>query len=144
MHEGKVLHLMLCVHGSLPSAAHWNVLVPNSPCLIRARRRRPGTQWLYLCHHAVVRLNTLPCLHTPLHIRCHCVQALMATSLYLGRHAVVGAFTGAAEVVAEAARIMPVVVVCICADGVNSLLSGVLRGCGRQAWGAGLNLVGYW
>jgi MATE family multidrug resistance protein len=72
------------------------------------------------------------------------VQALMATSLYLGRHAVVGAFTGAAEVVAEAARIMPVVVVCICADGVNSLLSGVLRGCGRQAWGAGLNLVGYW
>jgi len=38
----------------------------------------------------------------------------------------------------------PQVALACVGDGFNALLGGVLRACGRQAWGAGLNLFSYW
>ncbi len=39
---------------------------------------------------------------------------------------------------------MPVLAASAVGDGLVAVLGGVLRGSGRQSWGAVLNLVGYW
>lgn len=48
------------------------------------------------------------------------------------------------QVVRTAAGVFPVLALTLPGDGLNCVLSGVLRGAGRQALGACLNLVTYW
>ncbi|GLI70070.1 hypothetical protein VaNZ11_014842 [Volvox africanus] len=72
------------------------------------------------------------------------MQLLLAGGLFVGRHLVARVFTGDAEVVYNMSRIMPALAASAVGDGLVAVLGGVLRGCGRQAWGAVLNLVGYW
>ncbi|GIL44098.1 hypothetical protein Vafri_1641 [Volvox africanus] len=72
------------------------------------------------------------------------MQLLLAGGLFMGRHLVARVFTGDKEVVYNVGRIMPAVAASAVGDGLVAVLGGVLRGCGRQTWGAVLNLVGYW
>ena len=52
-------------------------------------------------------------------------------------------FTDDMEVVDMVDSVIPVACVAIFEDGVNSVLNGIVRGCGRQAMGATLNLIGW-
>ncbi|GIL87424.1 hypothetical protein Vretifemale_15535 [Volvox reticuliferus] len=72
------------------------------------------------------------------------MQLLLAGGLFAGRHLVAQLFTWNTEVVYNVGRIMPVLAASAVGDGFVAVLGGVLRGCGRQTWGAVLNLVGYW
>jgi len=71
------------------------------------------------------------------------LQVLLACGVYLLRNNLATAFTSAPAVVELTALTAPVVALTVVADGLNSLLAGVLRGCGRQSWGACLNLISY-
>lgn len=51
---------------------------------------------------------------------------------------------GDEEVVRYTARMMPLIAVSIVFDGLQSVLSGVVRGCGRQKAGAYINLAAYY
>lgn len=41
-------------------------------------------------------------------------------------------------------RVIPIVAYMMIGDGMNACMSGVVRGCGQQAKGAGVNVVTYW
>ena len=69
--------------------------------------------------------------------------AMCAAGLLLGRRAV-RLLASSGAVVDVAARAMPVLSLTFVGDGVNAVLQGVLRGAGRQALGAALNLGAYW
>ncbi len=75
---------------------------------------------------------------------CVCVQAMFGSCMVLLRDHIPRAFTNAADVVALASHALAPVGMCVMGDGINAVLGGVLRGCGRQAWGAALTLIGYW
>ncbi|TVU16892.1 hypothetical protein EJB05_32895 [Eragrostis curvula] len=54
------------------------------------------------------------------------------------------AFSNVEEVVLYTARMMPILAVCFLFDSVQCVLSGVVRGCGKQKIGAFINLVAYY
>ncbi|KAL6853629.1 hypothetical protein ACP4OV_019658 [Aristida adscensionis] len=54
------------------------------------------------------------------------------------------AYSNAEEVASYTARMMPVLAVCILFDSMECVLSGVVRGCGRQKIGAYINLSDYY
>jgi len=64
---------------------------------------------------------------------------LITTSQHLGK-----AFTESAKVVEMVASIVPIMSAFVVCDGLQGVASGILRGCGRQSIGAGLNLMAYW
>jgi hypothetical protein len=64
---------------------------------------------------------------------------LMAGRQYLGR-----LFSSDAAVVALTATAVPPLAASLVGEGANTVLSGVMRGCGRQRIGAAVNLLTYW
>lgn len=72
------------------------------------------------------------------------LQACLVVALCLANKPLVSVFTRSAEVIQMTQGVIPVVAVTVVADGTNALMSGTLRACGRQSWGAALNLIGYW
>ena len=48
------------------------------------------------------------------------------------------------QVIDTAAAVLPILALSLFGDGMNCVLSGVLRGAGRQALGAALNLSTFW
>lgn len=50
----------------------------------------------------------------------------------------------APQVVAQSADTLLIVACAILGDGINCTLNGMLRGCGRQTLGAGLNVTSFW
>lgn len=73
-----------------------------------------------------------------------CSQALLAAVSLLGRSAIIAFFSNSPDVEQMLRRALPVVQVGFVADGVTAVMSGVLRGAGRQDLGAGLNLMTFW
>jgi MATE family multidrug resistance protein len=73
-----------------------------------------------------------------------CTQLLLVGVLVLGRHVIGALFTNIPEVLAMCAATFPLVSASMFGDGLNSTISGVLRGAGRQQLGAMLNLASYW
>lgn len=53
-------------------------------------------------------------------------------------------FTNDAAVIASCCTVLPLLAGLVFFDGVNAVVSGVLRGSGRQMLGAGINVIGYW
>ncbi len=53
-------------------------------------------------------------------------------------------FSNDEEVVDLVARVLPIICSFLLFDNIQGTSSGVLKGCGRQAMGAGVNLAGYW
>ncbi|GFH30761.1 multidrug and toxic compound extrusion protein, partial [Haematococcus lacustris] len=68
------------------------------------------------------------------------LAALIAT---FSRH-IVAFFCSDAAVMHIARGVVPILALNIVFDGVNVVLNGVLRACGRQALGARLQLCSYW
>ncbi|RCV06036.1 hypothetical protein SETIT_1G131100v2 [Setaria italica] len=64
--------------------------------------------------------------------------------MVLARNLLGYAYSNDEDVAKYAARVMPVLAVCILFDGLQTVLSGVVRGCGRQKLGAVINLVAYY
>ena len=71
-------------------------------------------------------------------------QLLLAAAAYTARAQLVAAFTHQPAVMALALRVVPILTLAFMGDGLNTVLSGVLRGAGRQMVGAAVNLAGYW
>ncbi|GLI58905.1 hypothetical protein VaNZ11_000687 [Volvox africanus] len=71
-------------------------------------------------------------------------QTLIGLAAYGASDQLVGLMTTEQEVLALTRQVMPVLAVCFIFDGQNVVLSSVLRGAGRQWFGAGCNLVGWW
>ncbi|TVU32466.1 hypothetical protein EJB05_24197, partial [Eragrostis curvula] len=65
-------------------------------------------------------------------------------ALVLARNLLGYAYSNDEEVARYAARVMPVLAVIILIEGLLSILSGVVRGCGRQRLGAIINLLSYY
>ena len=73
-----------------------------------------------------------------------CMQtAIVAGVLSVGPR-IVTLFCSDANVIASCVSVLPLLSVLMFFDGINSVASGVLRGAGRQALGAGINALGYW
>jgi MATE family multidrug resistance protein len=64
--------------------------------------------------------------------------------MVLVRHQWGYAYSNEEEVVRYTARMMPLIAVSLVFDGMQSVLSGVVRGCGRQKAGAYINLAAYY
>ncbi|KAG2495579.1 hypothetical protein HYH03_006179 [Edaphochlamys debaryana] len=73
-----------------------------------------------------------------------CIQLCIALLLFSGRHVVARAFTHQEDIVANVARVMPVIAFSAMGDGLVAVMGGILRGSGRQSLGALLNLCSYW
>ncbi|KAK3156632.1 hypothetical protein QOZ80_2AG0109820 [Eleusine coracana subsp. coracana] len=71
-----------------------------------------------------------------------CVSQVLV--MVLARNLFGYAFSNDAEVAKYAARAMPIVAVAILFNGQVDVLSGVVRGCGRQKLGAMINLAAYY
>lgn len=71
-------------------------------------------------------------------------SGVMCAAMYLFRDIMAAAFTSSAEVQAQLKRVLPVVVTTIVLDGQAAVLSGVLRGAGRQGLGATCSWLSYW
>lgn len=69
------------------------------------------------------------------------VQATLATGLSLGGRNLITLITSDPGVAALAAQTLPVLSVLVFFDGINAVLSGVLRGSGEQAVGAAISSV---
>jgi Na+-driven multidrug efflux pump len=41
-------------------------------------------------------------------------------------------------------QVLPLLALLMFTDGINAVMSGVLRGSGRQRLGATINILGYW
>ncbi|MEW5297746.1 MAG: hypothetical protein WDW36_000930 [Sanguina aurantia] len=67
-----------------------------------------------------------------------------AGSLLLLRNHVGAWFSGDPEVVLLTSQAVPTLAISLIGEGANTVLAGVLRGCGRQKIGATINLVMYW
>ncbi|KAK3156631.1 hypothetical protein QOZ80_2AG0109810 [Eleusine coracana subsp. coracana] len=72
------------------------------------------------------------------------VSASEGIVLLLVRDLLGYAYSDDEEVASYTARLMPVLAVQILIDGLQSILSGIIRGCGRQKLGAIINLVSYY
>lgn len=71
-------------------------------------------------------------------------MALSGGLLLLGREALGRVFSADAAVVALTAQAVPPLAASLVGEGANTVLAGVMRGCGRQKIGATVNLVTYW
>jgi hypothetical protein len=71
-------------------------------------------------------------------------MAVAALVLMAGRHLLGQLFSADAAVVALTATAVPPLAASLVGEGANTVLSGVMRGCGRQRIGALVNLVTYW
>ncbi len=71
------------------------------------------------------------------------VMAFFSVLLLLGRHRLGALFSADAGVVLLTAQAVPPLAVSLIGEGANTVLSGIMRGCGRQKIGATVNLVGF-
>jgi len=69
------------------------------------------------------------------------VMAFFSILLLLGRHQLGRLFSADAGVVLLTAQAVPPLAVSLIGEGANTVLSGIMRGCGRQKIGATVNLV---
>ncbi|GAB4817791.1 hypothetical protein N2152v2_004837 [Parachlorella kessleri] len=70
---------------------------------------------------------------------------LVLTALVVATRGVLGyVFTDVKEVIDTTAAVLPVLALSLFGDGMNCVLSGVLRGAGRQGLGAALNISTFW
>lgn len=90
---------------------------------------RPRRAWLTV--QAAVLMGTV-------------AMAGAALLLMLGRSRLGALFSSDAAVVALTATAVPPLAASLVGEGANTVLSGVMRGCGRQRIGAAVNLVTYW
>jgi len=72
------------------------------------------------------------------------MQGALVGGMLAARGALLGAFTNSARVTAAALAAWMPLAASVLSDAANCILSGVLRGAGRQSLGAGVNLAGYW
>jgi len=72
------------------------------------------------------------------------VCALNITISIASRNYIGYIFTNETEVIDLVAQMMPIVATFNFFDGVQGVASGVIRGMGRQAYGAAINLISYW
>eukprot|EP00877_Chromochloris_zofingiensis_P011102 jgi/Chrzof1/6245/Cz17g17080.t1 len=73
-----------------------------------------------------------------------CVMVVCAVALLLCRRHLGWLFSGDANVIALTSQAVPPLAVSLIGEGANTVLAGVMRGCGRQKIGAAINLVTYW
>jgi MATE family multidrug resistance protein len=73
-----------------------------------------------------------------------CLQAAIVMGVLSVGSKIVTLFCSDANVIASCVTVLPLLSVLMFFDGINSVASGVLRGAGRQALGAGVNFLGYW
>jgi len=71
-------------------------------------------------------------------------MVMFAGVLMLYRHELGAMFSTDAEVIALTSFAVPTLAISLIGEGANTVLAGVLRGCGRQKIGATINLVMYW
>ncbi|KXZ41992.1 hypothetical protein GPECTOR_228g509 [Gonium pectorale] len=71
-------------------------------------------------------------------------QVLLGAAGFAWRDEAVGLMSNQADVLELARHVLPVLAVCFVFDGQNVVLSSVLRGAGRQWFGAACGLVGWW
>lgn len=71
------------------------------------------------------------------------MQASLAATITLQGRALVGMFTNDPQVISTCSTVLPLLAVLVFFDGINSVVSGVLRGSGRQMLGAVCNFWGY-
>lgn len=71
------------------------------------------------------------------------MQAALALLISTQGRAMVGLFTTDPTVIATSTAVLPLLAVLVFFDGINSVVSGVLRGSGRQMLGAVCNFWGY-
>jgi MATE family multidrug resistance protein len=71
------------------------------------------------------------------------MQAALALTITLQGNALVQLFTNDPQVISTCSPVLPLLAVLVFFDGVNSVVSGVLRGSGRQMLGAVCNFWGY-
>ncbi|KAG1658935.1 hypothetical protein FOA52_007127 [Chlamydomonas sp. UWO 241] len=67
-----------------------------------------------------------------------------AALLMAYRHRLGGLFSLDPEVMLLTSQAVPMLAVSLIGEGANTVLAGVLRGCGRQKIGATINLIAYW
>ncbi|KAL6640139.1 hypothetical protein ACP70R_021988 [Stipagrostis hirtigluma subsp. patula] len=72
------------------------------------------------------------------------VCVLEGLVMVLARNLLGYAYSDDEEVAKYTAKLMPVLAVCILFDGLQNVLSGVVRGCGQQKLGAIINIVAYY
>ena len=72
------------------------------------------------------------------------VMAAFAILLVVCRNGLGWLFSDDAEVIALTAVAVPPLAASLIGEGANTVLAGVLRGCGRQKLGAIVNLIMYW
>lgn len=71
------------------------------------------------------------------------MQAALCGVIVARGDALVRLFTSDAAVIASCSGVLPLLAGLVFFDGVNAVVSGVLRGSGRQLLGAGVNAFGY-
>ena len=72
------------------------------------------------------------------------VSGIGCANTLLLRRQLALAFSSDPEVVATAGATMPILASALVGDGINAVCSGVVRGVGRQALGAVLNVCSFW
>ncbi|KAL3700522.1 hypothetical protein R1sor_018544 [Riccia sorocarpa] len=73
-----------------------------------------------------------------------CCAICIASSMVIFRHVLGKAFSTIEEVVLGVASLMPLVALSSIFDGIQGVLSGIARGCGRQDIGAIINLTAFY
>eukprot|EP00877_Chromochloris_zofingiensis_P004859 jgi/Chrzof1/14374/Cz09g00140.t1 len=71
------------------------------------------------------------------------LQAAIIAGVLLNGQRLVRLFCSDAAVIALCIEVLPLLAGLMFFDGINAVISGVLRGSGRQLLGAGINAVGY-
>ncbi|PNH05195.1 MATE efflux family protein 5 [Tetrabaena socialis] len=72
------------------------------------------------------------------------IMMVCAGLLLLGRDQLGAIFAAEREVVLLTSQAVPTLAISLIGEGANTVLAGVLRGCGRQKIGAQINLFMYW
>eukprot|EP00879_Flechtneria_rotunda_P021271 GHRR01022410.1.p1 GENE.GHRR01022410.1~~GHRR01022410.1.p1 ORF type:complete len:217 (+),score=52.76 GHRR01022410.1:45-695(+) len=72
------------------------------------------------------------------------MQAGLFAAILIHGKTLVQLFTNDAAVIASCCGVLPLLAGLVFFDGVNAVVSGVLRGSGRQMLGATINAIGYW
>eukprot|EP00879_Flechtneria_rotunda_P031346 GHRR01034232.1.p1 GENE.GHRR01034232.1~~GHRR01034232.1.p1 ORF type:complete len:537 (+),score=144.16 GHRR01034232.1:73-1683(+) len=72
------------------------------------------------------------------------VMVVSSVLLLMSRNSLGKLFSSEADVVQLTAQAVPPLAVSLIGEGANTVLAGVMRGCGRQKIGAAINLVTYW
>lgn len=71
-------------------------------------------------------------------------SAAMCAGMWFGKTYLAAALTSSAAVQQQLKGVLPLVVATVMLDGQAAVLSGVLRGAGRQGIGAGTSWLSYW